>query len=219
MGSSSNVLFSWLFSGEKKGDVMQLCFCNSPHTAAVCLYCLVYSSDLRPLWSCCCCCCIMHAAFFFSLDDSILVLWNGGKQVCGVTLKPVSILVWAPPPPSSLRWGFTTDNGYYVPLSRLWALWGRDTVASERQATCASVSADMTKGIPLGGSQLLLTQTTQSDTVIDCACVYYCTIITLWISTRLQIKKENGRQCLLTLVGDADVFWPLWLAISVQAPA
>lgn len=98
MGSSSNVLFSWLFSGEKKGDVMQLCFCNSPHTAAVCLYCLVYSSDLRPLWSCCCCCCIMHAAFFFSLDDSILVLWNGGKQVCGVTLKPVSILVWAPPP-------------------------------------------------------------------------------------------------------------------------
>lgn len=157
--------------------------------------------------------------FFFSLDDSILVLWNGGKQVCGVTLKPVSILVWVPPPPSSLRWGFTTDNGYYVPLSRLWALWGRDTVASERQATCASVSADMTKGIPLGGSQLLLTQTIQSDTVIDCACVYYCTIITLWISTRLQIKKENGRQCLLTLVGDADVFWPLWLAISVQAPA
>lgn len=24
--------------GKKKGDVMQLCFCNSPHTAAVCLY-------------------------------------------------------------------------------------------------------------------------------------------------------------------------------------
>lgn len=201
---------------------MQLCFCNSPHTAAVCLYFLFGVFEwlkatvelllLLLLHNACC-------LFFFSLDDSILVLWNGGKQVCGVTLKPVSILVWVPPPPSSLRWGFTTDNGYYVPLSRLWALWGRDTVASERQATCASVSADMTKGIPLGGSQLLLTQTTQSDTVIDCACVYYCTIITLWISTRLQIKKENGRQCLLTLVGDADVFWPLWLAISVQAPA
>lgn len=198
---------------------MQLCFCNSPHTAAVCLYFLFGVFEwlkatvelLLLLHNACC--------LFFSLDDSILVLWNGGKQVCGVTLKPVSILVWVPPPPSSLRWGFTTDNGYYVPLSRLWALWGRDTVASERQATCASVSADMTKGIPLGGSQLLLTQTTQSDTVIDCACVYYCTIITLWISTRLQIKKENGRQCLLTLVGDADVFWPLWLAISVQAPA
>lgn len=200
---------------------MQLCFCNSPHTAAVCLYFLFGVFEwlkatvelllLLLLHNACC-------LFFFSLDDSILVLWNGGKQVCGVTLKPVSILVWVPPP-SSLRWGFTTDNGYYVPLSRLWALWGRDTVASERQATCASVSADMTKGIPLGGSQLLLTQTIQSDTVIDCACVYYCTIITLWISTRLQIKKENGRQCLLTLVGDADVFWPLWLAISVQAPA
>lgn len=24
--------------GKKKGDVMQLCFCKSPHTAAVCLY-------------------------------------------------------------------------------------------------------------------------------------------------------------------------------------
>lgn len=215
---SSNVLFSWLFSG-KKGDVMQLCFCNSSHTAAVCLYFLFGVFEwlkatvellLLLLHNACC--------LFFSLDDSTLVLWNGGKQVCGVTLKPVSILVWVPPPQLA-RWGFTTDNGYYVPLSRLWALWGRDTVASERQATCASVSADMTKGIPLGGSQLLLTQTTQSDTVIDCACVYYCTTITLWISTRLQIKKENGHQCLLTLVGDADVFWPLWLAISVQAPA
>lgn len=85
--------------GKKKGDVMQLCFCNSPHTAAVCLYFLFGVFEwlkatvelLLLLHNACC--------LFFSLDDSILVLWNGGKQVCGVTLKPVSILVWVPPPP------------------------------------------------------------------------------------------------------------------------
>lgn len=86
--------------GKKKGDVMQLCFCNSPHTAAVCLYFLFGVFEwlkatvelLLLLHNACC--------LFFSLDDSILVLWNGGKQVCGVTLKPVSILVWVPPPPA-----------------------------------------------------------------------------------------------------------------------
>lgn len=200
---------------------MQLCFCNSPHTAAVCLYFLFGVFEwpkatvelllLLLLHNACC------LFFFFRWQYSGPLKWWKTSVQCD--FKTCFDSRVGPPPPSSLRWGFTTDNGYYVPLSRLWALWGRDTVASERQATCASVSADMTKGIPLGGSQLLLTQTTQSDTVIDCACVYYCTIITLWISTRLQIKKENGRQCLLTLVGDADVFWPLWLAISVQAPA
>lgn len=62
--------------------------------------------------------------------------------------------------PPSLCWGFTTDNGYCVLLPRLSALWGRDMVASERQTTCASVSLDMTKGMPLGcgtGASFLLT--------------------------------------------------------------
>lgn len=168
---SSIVPFSWLFS-EKKGDVMQLCFCNSPHTAAVCLYFLFGVFEwlkatvellLLLLHNACC-------LFFFSLDDSILVPLKWWKTSVRCDFK-ACFDSRVGPPPSSLRWGFTTDNGYCVPLSRLWALWGRDTVASERQATCASVSADMTKGIPLGGSQLLLTQTTQSDTVIDCACL------------------------------------------------
>lgn len=62
------------FSLEKKGDVMQLCFCNSPHTAAVCLYFLfgvfkwlkaTVELLLLLLHNACC--------LFFSLDDSILV--------------------------------------------------------------------------------------------------------------------------------------------------
>lgn len=47
-------------------------------------------------------------------------------------------------------------------------------------------------------SQLLLTQ---SDIVIDCCTVYYSAIITLWISTPQQIKKEEGQD------------WRRWLAI------
>lgn len=108
-----------------------------------------------------------------------------------VTLKPVSILVWFPPPP--LCWGFTSDNGYCVLLPRLSALlrkrYGRERVADHMCITLSWHDKRHAFGMQRR-RQLLLTQITQSD--IDYGSVYYGTIITPWISNPLQIKKANG---------------------------
>lgn len=100
------------------------------------------------------------------------------------------------PPLPSLCWRFTTDNGYCVLLWQLSILWGRDMVPSEWQATCASLSFAVTKGILMGwsaGDCLLLTEITQIDTDQDT--VYYGEIIVMWISAPCKIKKVNKRQC------------------------